>query len=193
MLFMNPHEYPKEVRDKAREAWVSGAQNLAQVSEHLGINRATIQRWRAEDRWDDQRNEVEQENYRREIEKLADQREQFQNSSLKLWAFLHAQMFLRAKRYGVEREMPMGEALEMAKVLAACQAGYYMALGVDPKLEAKANEISRPRKILIDYEPLASSLADEYGVIEVEATNGNGHVGGNGNGHVVVDLDGADG
>ena len=148
-----PNAYPKEVRDKAREAWVSGEATIIGLARELGIERGTIQRSRTEEDWDGTKNEIEQEMRRAEVERLAEKREAFQNNSLQLWAFLHAQMFLRAKKYGTEREMPLDEAIDVAKILAACQTGYYMALGIDPRLEAKFSAQAPQRRVGIEYDP----------------------------------------
>jgi hypothetical protein len=193
--------HPTEIRERARDAFVNGEGTGAYILRKLGISRATLCRWRAEDGWDEQRNEVEQEARRKSIEELAEKRHRFQENCLDLWNFLHGQMQLRAKRYGLELEMPLDEAMGMSKVLLAVQSGYYMCLGVDPKLEARFAAETKPRQVMIDYEPqegVFDVVVDDEGVgtvVEgkeflpavvtgVKKGNGNGGNGhGNGNGH----------
>lgn len=167
--------YSKEVREKARTDWLGG-KSIAEVAADMKISYATLNYWRVQEQWDAQKDRIEYDAECRALERLTSQREEFQESSLQLWAFLHAQMRLRAVRYGTNTEMPMAEAMDMAKILAACQTGYYLALGIDPRIEARENQAARPRRVLIDYQPLVETLAVEYG----ELAGGNGH---NGNGH----------
>jgi hypothetical protein len=189
--------HPTEIRERARDAFVNGEGTGAYILRKLGISRATFCRWRAEDGWDEQRNEVEQEARRKSIEELAEKRHRFQENCLDLWNFLHGQMLLRAKRYGLELEMPLDEAQGMSKVLLAVQSGYFMCLGVDPKLEARFAAETKPRQVMIDYEPqegVFDVIVDEEGtgtVVEgkeflpaVVTVKKNGHGNGNGgNGH----------
>ena len=164
--------YPKDVRDQAREKWVSGDANISAIAHLFGIQRGTILRWRAEEDWDGLRNEAEQESHAREVETLVQKRQAFTANCLQLWAFLHAQMFLRAKRYGTDKKMPMDEAIDMAKVLAAVETGYFMALGVDPKLEAKMAVDTSPRRVMVEYDP-------QPGVFDYARSNDSGNGAGN--------------
>lgn len=148
------YAHDKEVRNRARDRWVTGEASLTQIARDLGVARGTILRWRVEDEWDGLRNEAEHEAHRKDVQELTEKREKFTQNCIQLWSWLHAQCFRRARQYDdLGLTMPFEEGERMARILLACQTGYYMALGVDPKEEAKHSEETRPRRVLIEYEP----------------------------------------
>lgn len=159
--------HPKELREKVRDLWISGKATTSTISRQFGIPRNRIHQWRAEEDWDGARNLADQEANQRLVGDLADQLETAKRNDIKIYALMQHFVWKRMSEFhDAGLVPPTMELLLLARVVREYREGRDALVGRDPKLEAKHQIDVAPRRVIIDYDPLAEALQSE---LEVEA------------------------
>lgn len=146
--------HPKELREKAKQLFLSGAGTARAIARQIGVERNTLQSWRRQEDWDGLRNLAEHEARQRVSMELADKAEVAKKNCFLFFSALLAQAYKVLEEYSAQGlTVPPAVNMVLAKAGRLCQDGIDIAMGRDYRVEAKNMIDVSPRRVFVDFDP----------------------------------------